>query len=69
MTNQNIIKGMDDEIVTDRIDNEGIEYFFTSYISMDSVLDPELKKHAEALVTAVDSIQARLTVLDNPTEE
>jgi len=60
---QTIIQDMDDDIVTSKIFNEGLDYFFTHYISTEDILDPELRRYAEMLVEAIHGVEGRLEEL------
>ena len=39
-----LIKGYDKEFLEHILDYEGFDYFFTSYVNVDNILDPELKE-------------------------
>lgn len=61
---QTIIKGIDDNYVVDKIYNEGLAYMFTGYMSTDDIIDPNLKKLAETLVTAIENMEEYLDELE-----
>lgn len=55
-----MIKDMSDDVLAAKIDSEGIEYFFTSYIGLDNIQDTRLREAAERFVEAYQDIEELL---------
>ena len=66
---QTIIKGIEDEYVVDKIYDEGLDYMFTGYMHTSDILDPELRKLAETLASAVEAMENYLEDLEIPEDE
>ena len=53
-----LIEGYKDpQDLADKIDNEGLTYFFTDYIGIDNIVDPELKRAVNDLQNAFAKIE------------
>lgn len=63
---RDLMYNMTNEDLLGKIDNEGPEYFFLDYISLDSIKDEELRKNVQALRLAWEEI---LMVVDELEEE
>lgn len=62
-----IIKGIEDEDLAYKIDNEGgIDGFFLGYISFESIQDKELAKYVKSFSEVSKKIEKRLRDLGIP---
>lgn len=57
-----LIKGFTHESLQHKIEYEGFDYFFTSYISYDDILDADLR---EALIEFLDAREKLIAILED----
>jgi hypothetical protein len=53
-----LVKGFTNDELLGKIDNEGIEYFFLSYIDVDSIQDVDLRKAVQQFKLAFEEIES-----------
>jgi len=51
-----LIKGFDAETLEGKIENEGLDYFFTGYIGFEKIIDPELREAVYSYLQAREQI-------------
>ena len=61
---RDLMKNMTNEELLDKIEYEGVEYFFLDYISLDSIKDEYLRSNVQMLRLAWEDILAIIDDLE-----
>mgnify|MGYP006994851621 CR=1 FL=1 len=56
-----LVKGFTNEELWEKAEYEGIEYMFLDYLSIDSIIDEDLRKSVQQFQLAFEEIQAILS--------
>jgi hypothetical protein len=64
-----LVKGFTNEELWQKAECEGIEYMFLDYLSLDSIIDEDLKKSVQQCRLAFEEIQSILEEYEPEEEE
>lgn len=69
MAERQLVKGFTNEELWRKAEYEGIEYLFLDYLSIDSIIDEDLKKVVQQFQLAFEEIQSTLDEFEPEEEE